>query len=777
MELLVQFEEEIWDLLWSLLVALVMVGVMIAAILLRGGHSSSANANSTNSIPSDQKVAPKVWAALLLPNAVMHGCGGILLVVSPQFVIADGHGGAAGAGAIVGCFGAGLLTANLLGFKICQMFSPRSMCFIASIVGLIGVVLGGLLPMTTAVPVYGLAGTACLVGFAQSLHVVARTVYQAEAVKTGQAFVSGWVSASNVVGVGTAALISSFVNATKYITLAALCGSGLLLYCFLALMLMGSVGDYDAKTTGKASAEKVSRGTMWCSAHFFKVCFLIFATGLAREAQKFLIPLVAAEQGISATIVGHVAFVSQMESMVAAPVGGFLMEALGVVPVVFISLLLSAIGIQCLCVNGLAFYVHGASLLGLGCGLSAGSAIALSILHAPEGVEGQRRAFMNGCRFCNSLADLLLPVAFGSLSSAFSVLVAGSSLTVSTLVAVCIGLFLFPLKLMSEGFASTKVPSMDFVVPLKAVGAFTRTVLEGINQHYAPRKIHIICMEDTRETMKQVMADWSLPSGKINFVDEESYFQTMGFTREELKMSWSNTGPRDFGWWWQQLLKFGAHECIEDISENFCVWDADLVVLEPWPLLKKGWHGVQGCVAPLQEKFLSKGHQEAYESSTRHILGMEPTMPGSVGTWIAHHMVFNRRVLAEMLQHIEQRLESNGVEVAWRRRWPAKLLETSQQFERLSEYVIYGTYASQVPGALVAHHFDVFGRRGLRLYGAKEAEAKGRDSNEELIKELNQDGQPSTGYSYEKVATQVQPLKLTHLQMEHVLALEMKATP
>ena len=244
--------------------------------------------------------------------------------------------------------------------------------------------------------------------------------------------------------------------------------SGALWFGFVALLLLGLDANGSAgKTTGKASAEKVSRGTTWCSAQFFKVCFLIFATGLAREAQKFLIPLVAAEQGISATIVGQVAFVSQMESMVAAPVGGFLMEALGVVPVVFVSLLLSAMGIQCLCVNGLAFYVHGASLLGLGCGLSAGSAIALSILHAPEGVEGQRRAFMNGCRFCNSLADLLLPVAFGSLSSAFSVLVAGSSLTVSTLVAVCIGLFLFPLKLMSEGFASTKVPSMDFVVSVE----------------------------------------------------------------------------------------------------------------------------------------------------------------------------------------------------------------------------------------------------------------------------------------------------------------------
>ena len=62
MELLAESEVEIWDLLWTqgqgLLVALVIVGVMIAAIVLKGSHSSSeANANSTKSIPSDQKVA------------------------------------------------------------------------------------------------------------------------------------------------------------------------------------------------------------------------------------------------------------------------------------------------------------------------------------------------------------------------------------------------------------------------------------------------------------------------------------------------------------------------------------------------------------------------------------------------------------------------------------------------------------------------------------------------------------------------------------------------
>ena len=94
------------------------------------------------------------------------------------------------------------------------------------------------------------------------------------------------------------------------------------------------------------------------------------------------------------------------------------------------------------------------------------------------------------------------------------------------------------------------------------------------------------------------MVEWSLPRGKVAFVDEETYFQkVMGLNREDLKANFKGVGPRDFGWWWQQLLKLGAGQCIEGISENFCVWDADLIVLEPWPLLQK-----ETCfVAPLQE--------------------------------------------------------------------------------------------------------------------------------------------------------------------------------
>uniref|UniRef100_A0A7S2GFM9 Uncharacterized protein n=1 Tax=Alexandrium andersonii TaxID=327968 RepID=A0A7S2GFM9_9DINO len=115
--------------------------------------------------------------------------------------------------------------------------------------------------------------------------------------------------------------------------------------------------------------------------------------------------------------------------------------------------------------------------------------------------------------------------------------------------------------------------------------------------------------------------------------------------------------------------------------------------------------------------------------------------------------------------------------------WPVKLISTSAAFERFSEYLLYGAYVSNRKKgmwsrpALRAHAFDAYGKRGLRLYGAAEAKAKGRTSNEDFINELNAEGAPITGYCYEKVAAQVSHLGLTHLQMEHVLSLNVGAAP
>lgn len=124
-------------------------------------------------------------------------------------------------------------------------------------------------------------------------------------------------------------------------------------------------------------------------------------------------------------------------------------------------------------------------------------------------------------------------------------------------------------------------------------------------------------------------------------------------------------------------------------------------------------------------------------------------------------MVFNKGVLRQMLNLIETNVGTECAEP-----WPVKILGIAEGFERVSEYVLYGTYASQ--SVLRAHPYQAYGARGLRLYGREEARAKGRDCNEFLIQRLNEESTPLTGYSYQRVAGEVAPLHLTHLQMEHV---------
>ena len=85
-----------------------------------------------------------------------------------------------------------------------------------------------------------------------------------------------------------------------------------------------------------------------------------------------------------------------------------------------------------------------------------------------------------------------------------------------------------------------------------------------------------------------------------------------------------------------------------------------------------------------------------------------------------------------------------------------KLLKLAKTFERFSLRV------------LSVRPFKAHDARGLRLHGKEEAARKGRDSSEFLMQSLNAEGVPFSGHSYERIATEVASLQLTHLQMEHV---------
>ena len=41
---------------------------------------------------------------------------------------------------------------------------------------------------------------------------------------------------------------------------------------------------------------------------------------------------------------------------------------------------------------------------------------------------------------------------------------------------------------------------------------------------------------------------------------------------------------REFGWWYQQIIKLGAVYIIKNISDPYIVWDADLIPIKKWDL-------------------------------------------------------------------------------------------------------------------------------------------------------------------------------------------------
>lgn len=323
-----------------------------------------------------------------------------------------------------------------------------------------------------------------------------------------------------------------------------------------------------------------------------------------------------------------------------------------------------------------------------------------------------------------------------------------------------------------------KVPHLDFVMPMKSVGMVTRAVVEGIHKHYAPRRLFVVCEAAEAAVMYAVSLEWNIPRDFLLFVNEDLFFVKSFNMRKEDFLPFYDHGrdrtlTREFGWWWQQLLKIGCASCIENISEDFIVWDSDLVVLEPWPLEYDGPAGSVHYAAVLQERARSSFNRLEYEGSVRHILGLDAAYPQPTGTYVAHHMPMNRGRAAELLDLMDARLPGSLP-------WPAKLLQTSSLFYRMSEYMLYSTFelarqrAGQ-PARWSVHPYEDFGARGFRHREPKV-----------FMDSLQQNqGLPWSGYSYEKISAHLVHWRATtpedeseaiagpwaHLQLEHVYGL------
>lgn len=261
----------------------------------------------------------------------------------------------------------------------------------------------------------------------------------------------------------------------------------------------------------------------------------------------------------------------------------------------------------------------------------------------------------------------------------------------------------------------------DFVIPLHRNNLLFRCTIEAIVLYYHPKTIHIItpakeiqnlCIDIEKES-------WVLGNSQLCFWDEESFFMksSYGLTKEIIE-SWYchiDEQSREFGWWFQQIIKLGALSCIKELSDPFMVWDSDLIPLEPWSIYPCIENDDNYTFALLQEKEKNEFNKTQYSQSLFSLLGLMEICP-RVGTFVPHHFVFHHCVIREFIERIEKRNLGNCC-------WIESIMKLSHEYYRFSEYKSIATFMSVFyPNLLCYHFFENYGKKGLRIRDESEAQ-------------------------------------------------------
>jgi hypothetical protein len=200
---------------------------------------------------------------------------------------------------------------------------------------------------------------------------------------------------------------------------------------------------------------------------------------------------------------------------------------------------------------------------------------------------------------------------------------------------------------------------VDAVVPVHAKDLpLLPWCVEGIRQNLPVARVLVVAGHTCREAAQRV--------GAV-FVDEDTVVP--GLTARSYDAGW--------GWYFQQILKLAIADRIE--SDYYVVVDADAVFLRPVDLFNAAGR-------PLYATGIE--YHAPYFGVFRELLGFEAHREHS---FIAHHMVFNRRLVQEMRARFspEKPWYANVV----RYRLPRAPWDCKQQF---SEYETYGHYLKAV---------------------------------------------------------------------------------
>lgn len=249
----------------------------------------------------------------------------------------------------------------------------------------------------------------------------------------------------------------------------------------------------------------------------------------------------------------------------------------------------------------------------------------------------------------------------------------------------------------------------DFVIPLYRIRWNTQAVLEGITSHYQPGAIHIIAPNLEAQSLQEISQEWQ--TAPLYIHEEESFFQKYDLTKDqicaELDLGKSLYTP---GWFYQQLLKLGAFEGIDNLSEWYVVWDSDLLPVDSWQLIRKQEQTIQRAFALIQHNGWGNNNIVSnWDKWIYYVLGVN-ALTDHEGTFVPHHMWFKQEHLKSFTQQLNRYYESTD-------NWLLLMMRSANEFGTFSEYWSYVSWvAAQAPSELHFYPYEQYGTTSERFF-------------------------------------------------------------
>ncbi len=249
----------------------------------------------------------------------------------------------------------------------------------------------------------------------------------------------------------------------------------------------------------------------------------------------------------------------------------------------------------------------------------------------------------------------------------------------------------------------------DIVIPLYQIRWNTRAVLEGLTTHYQPRAIYVIAPASQARSLREISSEWS--TAPLYVYEEEIFFQSIDLTKDrvcaEINLEKSLYTP---GWFYQQLLKLGAFEGIDDLSEWYIVWDSDLLPVDTWDLIEQQDDNTKHSFALLQHKdWGNPGIVSQWSTWINSVLGVD-ALTNDEGTFVPHHMWFKQEHLKSFADKVNKYYESNE-------HWLLLMMRSANEFSTFSEYWSYVSWVSQqAPWDLSFYPYEKYGETSERFF-------------------------------------------------------------